>query len=74
MAIIRKNEYKNLQEKDIDFKIVELNKELMKLKSQVARGTPPENPGKIRTIKRTIARLYTHINNKKSGGKSKTNE
>ena len=74
MAIIRKNEFKNMQEGEMKNRIIELNKELMKLKAQVARGTPPENPGKIRAIKRTIARLHTHINIKRNGGESKTNE
>ena len=42
----------------------------MKLRAQVSRGTPPENPGRIRAIKRTIARILTMQNQtKKAGGK-----
>ncbi len=33
--------------------------ELIKLNAQVATGTPPENPGKIKELKRTIARIKT---------------
>lgn len=68
MAIIKKNEFKNLSVEDMKNKSVELRKELMRLKAQVARGTPPENPGKIRAIKRTIARLLMFINQKNRGG------
>jgi len=49
-------------------KIVELKKELMKLKSQVARGTPPENPGKIRSLKRNVAKILTMLSKKKQVG------
>lgn len=46
-------------------KIEELKKELMKLNAQVATGTVPENPGKIRLIKKTFARINTIMNEKK---------
>lgn len=46
-------------------KIEELKKELMKLNAQVATGTVPENPGKIRSIKKTFARINTIMNEKK---------
>lgn len=64
MAKIRKNELKNLSKQDAEGKLFELKKELMKLKAQVSRGTPPENPGRIRSIKRTIARILTFQNQK----------
>lgn len=54
-------------------KLLDLRKELMKLKSQVARKTPPENPGKIRAIKRTVAKILM-FTNKKTGGAVKANE
>ncbi len=53
-------------ELDLENKLVELKKELMKINSQVATGTIPKNPGKIRVIKRTIARILT-IKNQKGG-------
>jgi len=40
-------------------KLEELKKELLRLKTQIASKTVPENPGKIRSIKKTIARIYT---------------
>lgn len=68
MAILKKSELKNMTKENMGTRITELKKELMKLQSQVARGTPPENPGKIRSIKRNVARILTMLNNKKTGG------
>jgi len=71
MVALKKNELKNINKAEAKNKISELKKELMKLKSQVARGTPPENPGKIRALKRNIARMLTKINNKTEAGGNK---
>mgnify|MGYP003976126699 CR=1 FL=1 len=59
MSIIRKNELVQMDEKSLDGKLVELKKELIKINAQVAIGTVPENPGKIKEIRRTIARINT---------------
>ena len=59
MAIIRKNELIQMNDKALDDKMVELKKELIKINAQVAIGTVPENPGKIKEIRRTIARIKT---------------
>jgi len=59
MAVLRSKEIRQLSEKERSEKFEELEKELMKLKSQSATGTAPANPGKIKAIKRTIARMLT---------------
>lgn len=59
MAIIKSKEARRLNNKELDKKLSELKKELMKLKSEVSGGSQAENPGKIRAIKRTIARILT---------------
>ncbi len=59
MAILRYKEIVKMGEKELDNKSTELKKELMKVRSQVATGTPPENPGRIREIRRTMARINT---------------
>ena len=59
MAILRAKEIRKTGKKDIESKVSELKKELMKLKSQKASGTMPENPGRIKEIRRTIARILT---------------
>jgi large subunit ribosomal protein L29 len=46
----------------------ELQAELMKLRSQVAAGTRPENPGRIRAIRRDIARIKTILREKGVSG------
>ena len=61
MAIIRKNELKQMNEVMLNSKLTELKRELIRYNSQLSTGTPPENPGKIRAIKRTIARLNTSL-------------
>lgn len=40
-------------------KIVELKKELLKMNSQIAVGTTPESPGRVKQIKKEIARILT---------------
>jgi len=44
---------------EINEKVKELRTELARIKATVASGSPPENPGRIRAIRRTIARLLT---------------
>ena len=61
MAIIKKNELKIMKKEEMETKLVDLKKELMKYNAQVAIGTVPENAGKIKLVKKTIARLNTKI-------------
>ena len=44
-------------------------KELMKANSQIATGTTPKSPGRIKDMKRTIAKILTIQNQKKKGDK-----
>ena len=46
MAIIRKNEMAQMDEKKLEDKLRELKKELIKINAQIGMGTVPENPGK----------------------------
>jgi len=48
-----------MNEFDIENKMTELKKELMKINSQIATGTVPKSPGKVREIKRSIAKILT---------------
>jgi large subunit ribosomal protein L29 len=59
MAILRKKEIKSMDVKILDEKLKDLKKELMNIRSKVAMGTVPENPGRIKEIKRTIAKIIT---------------
>ena len=53
--------------------ITPLLKELMKLNSQIAIGTVPKSPGKVKEIKRTIAKILS-INNEKTMNKNNRKE
>ena len=65
MAIIKKNEFEQMNEKTLNDKLIELKKELMKYNGQRASGTPPENPGRVKEVRKTIARIYTKLSQKK---------
>ncbi len=60
--IIRKSELKSMDEKKLKEKLIDLRKELMKAKGKSASKAMPENPGKVREIKKTIARILTILN------------
>ena len=68
-------ELKLMNEPDLENKMSELKKELMKINSQIAIGTIPKSPGKVKEIKRTIAKILTikHLGYKKME-ESKRNE
>ena len=61
-------ELKVMNKSDLESKMVELKKELMKINSQIAIGTIPKSPGKVREIKRTIAKILT-LKHEKGGTK-----
>lgn len=68
MAIIKKSEFKNLNETQLNERLIQLRKELVKLNAQRAIGTTLESPGKIKAIRRMIAKINTIL---KQGIKSK---
>ena len=68
MSKLKNKELIKLQESELNSKISELRKELMKLRAQVSRGSPLENPGRIRAIKRDVARMLTVLTIKKTKG------
>lgn len=59
MAILRIDEIRDMGPKEIDEKIEELKTELLKINTTIASGGVPDNPGKIKAIRRTIARMKT---------------
>lgn len=73
MAKLKVKDIKNMDVKDIDEKIKELRKELIKLNGQIATGTVPKSPGEVRNIKKNIARMLTiktiKLNEKKEAPK-----
>ena len=61
MAIIKKNELKQMKEDQLKEKLKELRKEMIKINAQRSSKTVPENPGRVKEIRRTIARLLTRL-------------
>ncbi|MDP2906523.1 MAG: 50S ribosomal protein L29 [Nanoarchaeota archaeon] len=59
MAIISKNDFKQMNEAQLGEKLLDLKKELMKINTQISTGTVPENPGMVSEVKKTIARIIT---------------
>ena len=59
MAILRKNEIKQMNQKELNEKMSSLQEELIKINAQIAIGTLPQNPGRIKEIRRTVARMKT---------------
>lgn len=57
MAIIRLKQLREMSKQDLQNKLIDLKKELMKIKSQISKGTLPENPGRTKEVRRTIARI-----------------
>lgn len=62
MAIIRKKQIREMEEIDVEKRLGELRLELMKEKGHVAVSGAVTNPGKIREIRKTVARLLTKQN------------
>ena len=46
-----------LSVEDREAKVREMELELMKERAQIASGTSPKNPGNIKELRRTIARI-----------------
>lgn len=55
---------------DLESKLVDLRKDLMKENAQIALGTNPKSPGKLKNTKKTIARILTIINQKRDNKKT----
>ncbi len=48
-----------MDNKKLRSKIIELRKSLMKSRAKSASKVAPENPGKVKEVRRTIARMLT---------------
>jgi len=63
MAILRKKEIANMSIQELQDKLKDLRMELMKVNAQRATR---QSSGKIKEIKKTIARIYTTLKKKQS--------
>ena len=67
---MKAKELRSINDKELQEKIVELKKELIKINAQIATGTNPKNPKQARGIKKTIAKIKT-INKERQTEKTK---
>lgn len=65
MARMKLKTLREFNEDDLKSKLVELKGDLSKLKSESAKGTLKKETGKIKWIRRDIARIQTIMNEKK---------
>jgi len=70
MAIFRKKEIKNMSEKDMEKNINEFKLELAKEKANIAIGANVTSPGRIKEIKKTIARIETVLSQRRKTSKT----
>jgi large subunit ribosomal protein L29 len=64
--MVKTKDLQTMSKEDLTAKTVELKQELAKEKATIASGTRSENPGKIRKIRRNIARVLTVMNTKEN--------
>ena len=62
MAMLKMKSIRELNEKDLRDRIVHMKTELSKLKTEDAKGTLRKETGKIRKVKKEVARLMTRLN------------
>ena len=72
---MKASEMRGLGRQELESKLVELKKELMKISAQ-ASVSVPKSPGKIKHMKKTIARIITMMSNKstKPSGKKEASK
>ena len=62
MSKLRMNALREMNEKDLKSRLIEMRTELSKLEVENAKGTLRKESGKIKPLKRDIARLLTRLN------------
>ena len=56
---MKSKEIRKLKPEEYNKKLSDAKRELMILQGQAKTGTPPKNPGMIKKLRRTIARMQT---------------
>ncbi|UCG68345.1 MAG: 50S ribosomal protein L29 [Thermoplasmata archaeon] len=61
MSLIRNKEIREMSKEERETKLTELRNELMHERGVAAMGGAPPNPGKIRALRTSVARILTII-------------
>jgi large subunit ribosomal protein L29 len=59
MAILKSKDIRTMKEADLEKQLKDLRNDLLKQRAITATGGAPESPGRIRELRRTIARILT---------------
>ena len=62
MAMLKMKSIRQLSEKDLKDRVVQMKTELSKLQTENAKGTLRKETGKIRKVRKEVARLLTRLN------------
>ena len=62
MAILKADEIRNMNESELREKMSDLKKEIVEESGQIETGGFADNPGRIKEMKKTIARIKTVLN------------
>jgi len=69
VAKLKPAELRKMDYKELAAKAQELRSELLRLRTAVARGTVRKESGKIRSVRRTLARVLTIMREKELAAK-----
>ena len=64
MAILRTKDLRKMEDKEVDKRLHELRLELAKERGSINIGGTVTSPGRIKEIRRTVARIFTVRNEK----------
>jgi len=62
MAMLKMKSIRELSDKDLRDRIEQMKTELSKLQTENAKGTLRKETGKIRKVRKEVARLMTRLN------------
>lgn len=65
MAILRSDEIRDMDKDELKQEMTDLKQELVEERGQIEVGGFSENPGRIKEMKKTIARIKTILNEEK---------
>jgi len=66
MAIFKIEELRNMSEEEIEDELKSLESELIRERGLVTAGGAPEKPGRIKEIRRTVAKIQTVMTERKA--------
>jgi len=66
MAIFKIEEVRNMSAEEIEDELRSLESELIRERGLVSAGGAPEKPGRIKEIRRTIAKIQTVLTERKT--------